>query len=203
MTTPDIRAALERLVKEAEFRRPSPDAIAAARAALAEPEPVADGEVGTRYEFSVLDADCVEQAGGSAPSLTQALDEGRHYLASYAQDGPHTLELRKVEVLTINHFVDVPKMVKAADGEVAELAKLLRREASAPYANDWLTGEQLCRAADLLERLAPQPVPVRPTNEELWKLEDDMGGSPEDSLWCRKYARAVLARWGVTNNKNE
>ena len=39
------------------------------------------------------------QAGGSAPTYAQALSEGQHYLAQYQQDGPHTLELRRVEVL--------------------------------------------------------------------------------------------------------
>ena len=52
-----------------------------------------------RYEFSVYDADYVEQAGGSAPTYAQALSEGKRYLAQYQQDGPHTLELRRVEVL--------------------------------------------------------------------------------------------------------
>jgi hypothetical protein len=41
-----------------------------------------------------------------------------------------------------------------------------------------------------------QPEPQGPTDEELWELYDDMGGEPEDSAWCRNYARAVLARWG-------
>jgi hypothetical protein len=40
-----------------------------------------------------------------------------------------------------------------------------------------------------------QPEPQGPTDEELWELYDDMGGEPEDSAWCRNYARAVLARW--------
>lgn len=34
-----------------------------------------------------------------APTYAQALSEGQHYLAQYQQDGPHTLELRRVEVL--------------------------------------------------------------------------------------------------------
>ena len=55
----------------------------------------------TRYEFSILDADGCEQAAGSAPTYEQAMAEGRHYLSQYLQDGPHALELRKVEVLPI------------------------------------------------------------------------------------------------------
>jgi hypothetical protein len=148
------------------------DLASSARAALAEPEPPADGEVDTRYEFSVLDADCVEQAGGSAPSLTQALDEGRHYLASYEQDGPHTLELRRVEVLSGDHFVDVPKMVEPADGEVAELVaselvRQLRTKAATEEANSChYSAALLTRAADLLERLAsPACVVLKPSPE--------------------------------------
>lgn len=45
-------------------------------------------------------------------------------------------------------------------------------------------------------RNAPNPEPEDPTDEELWELYDEMGGAPEDAPWVRKYARAVLARWG-------
>jgi hypothetical protein len=37
------------------------------------------------------------QATGSAPTYAQVLSEGRRYLAQYLQDGPHTLEIRRVE----------------------------------------------------------------------------------------------------------
>jgi hypothetical protein len=53
--------------------------------------------------------------------------------------------------------------------------------------------------ADVLNRARAalaQPEPQEPTDEELWELYDEMGGDPEDSAWCRNYARAVLARWG-------
>lgn len=63
------------------------------RATLAEPA------WDVRYEFSVVDGDHVEQAGGSAPTFEQALSEGRRYLAQYQQDGSHTLEIRRVEIL--------------------------------------------------------------------------------------------------------
>jgi hypothetical protein len=185
-----------------------PPLIARARAALAEPEPPATGEVDTRYEFSVLDADCVEQAGGSAPSLTQALDEGRHYLASYEQDGPHTLELRRVEVLTSNHIPDATKMVEHADGEVAELVAWLRNHASA---KGRIQREQFLRAADLLERLVPQPEPVPegPSDEDLeaivlklWDKYGTRGWGGEEFMYDNNFSfaleeyRAVLARWG-------
>ena len=51
------------------------------------------------FEFAISGADGCTQAGGIAPTYAQALSEGQHYLAQYQQDGPHTLELRRVEVL--------------------------------------------------------------------------------------------------------
>ena len=72
------------------------------RATFAEPA------VDVRYEFSVVDGDHVEQAGGSAPTFEQALSEGRRYLAQYQQDGPHTLEIRRVEIL-ISEALPLPE----------------------------------------------------------------------------------------------
>jgi hypothetical protein len=57
------------------------------------------GVLADRYEFSVVDSDDREVAGGSAPMLTDAIREGRNYLSQYNQDGPHKLELRRVLVL--------------------------------------------------------------------------------------------------------
>ena len=74
-----------------------------------EPVPVSE-----RFEFSVLDSECVEQAGGTASTYSQALSEGQHYLAVYSQDGPHTLELRRVQVLP-HHALPVPQQ-EATDG---------------------------------------------------------------------------------------
>jgi hypothetical protein len=66
--------------------------------------------------------------------------------------------------------------------------------------------EDYCIVHEGLDHLRPlvdraraalaDPEPQAPTDEELWELYDDMGGDPEDSAWCRNYARAVLARWG-------
>ena len=56
------------------------------------------------FEFVISDADDWTQAGGIAPTYAQALSEGQHYLAQYQQDGPHTLELRRVEVLPPGAF---------------------------------------------------------------------------------------------------
>jgi hypothetical protein len=58
------------------------------------PAPVAE-----RFEFSVFNNEYEEQAGGAAPTYAQALSEGQHYLSEYSQDGPHSLEIRRVEVL--------------------------------------------------------------------------------------------------------
>lgn len=190
---------------EIEAIEKSHDLIDRARAALAESKPPADGEVATRYEFSVLDADCVEQAGGSAPSLAQALDEGRHYLAVYTQHRPHTLELRRVEVLTSDHLPDATKMVEPTDGEVAELVDSLLSEAGCEDVHGncaTITATELRRAALLLQRLAPQPVPEGPSDEELndtywtaWHEHLDRTNSVLHSVGLR----AVLARWGTSN----
>jgi hypothetical protein len=67
-------------------------------------EPVAVSE---RFEFSVFDSEYEEQAGGTAPTYSQALSEGQHCLAMYSQDGPHSLEIRRVEVLS-HHALPVP-----------------------------------------------------------------------------------------------
>lgn len=66
-----------------------------------QPAPPAAGEVASDiyFEFVISDADYCTQAGGIALTYAQALSEGQHYLAQYQQDGPHTLELRRVEVL--------------------------------------------------------------------------------------------------------
>jgi len=53
----------------------------------------------TSYEFIVSnDVYCVE-AIGSAPTVSQAVEKGKHYLAQYSQDGHYTLKVRRVEVV--------------------------------------------------------------------------------------------------------
>jgi len=59
----------------------------------------AQGVLDDRYEFSVIDSEDCEQAGGSALTLNDAIREGRNYLRQCNQDGPHRLELRRVLVL--------------------------------------------------------------------------------------------------------
>jgi len=85
-----VRRALKRL-SDLELTRPA-----------IEPVPVSE-----RFEFSVFDSEYIEQAGGTAPTYSQALSEGQHYLAMYSQDGSHSLELRRVEVLP-HHALPVP-----------------------------------------------------------------------------------------------
>jgi hypothetical protein len=67
-----------------------------------EPVPVAE-----RFEFSVFNSEYEEQAGGTAPTYAEALSYGQHYLSQYSQDGPHSLEIRRVEVLP-HHTMPVP-----------------------------------------------------------------------------------------------
>jgi hypothetical protein len=67
-----------------------------------QPVPVAE-----RFEFSVFNSEYEEQAGGTAPTYAEALSYGQHYLSQYSQDGPHSLEIRRVEVLP-HHALPVP-----------------------------------------------------------------------------------------------
>jgi hypothetical protein len=67
-------------------------------------EPVSVAE---RFEFSVFNSEYEEQAGGTAPTYAEALGYGQHYLSQYSQDGPHSLEIRRVEVLP-HHAMPIP-----------------------------------------------------------------------------------------------
>jgi hypothetical protein len=54
--------------------------------------------------------DKINPQGGELRWLTgkrYALSEGQHYLAMYSQDGPHSLEIRRVEVLP-HHALPIP-----------------------------------------------------------------------------------------------
>lgn len=63
-----------------------------------------------RYEFEIFDEHDQTVASGDAPTLEDAEREGRHYLARYQQDGPCTMELRRVDVLDVSS----PKPTPAA-----------------------------------------------------------------------------------------
>jgi len=52
----------------------------------------------TFYEFTVSN-DGFFDVSGSAPTLSEAIEEGKHYLAQYSQDGHYTLEVRRAEVV--------------------------------------------------------------------------------------------------------
>lgn len=79
-----------------------------ARAALAEadepaaPLPLAD----THYEWELEDAEGEWQAGGSSNSQSDVEREGRHYLQTYAQNGPHKLIIRQHTTQTINEITN-------------------------------------------------------------------------------------------------
>jgi hypothetical protein len=103
-TVAGIRAVVPGLARSA-----SPDTLPAAQPVNldvlhggADPRVAAaqvQGVLADRYEFSVVDGDDCEVAGGSAPRLDDAIREARNYLRQYNQDGPHKLELRRVLVL--------------------------------------------------------------------------------------------------------
>ena len=98
-----------------------------------------------------------------------------------------------------------------ADGEVAELVAWLRNEAT-HHGDSWPEAStKATRLADFVERLAPQPVPEGPTDEEIleWANSSDSPVPQEfvsPDVCGRKHfsaseqfcwtVRAVLARWG-------
>lgn len=53
------------------------------------------------YEWELQDASGEWVAGGSANDQDAVHREGMRYLATYLQDGPHMLTIRKHQVLTI------------------------------------------------------------------------------------------------------
>jgi hypothetical protein len=65
----------------------------------------------------------------------------------------------------------------------------------------WCIEEYMTAPAEedtLIQRaraLLAQPEPVAPTDEELWELWNSEGNEA-DFQDCRRFARAVLAKWG-------
>jgi hypothetical protein len=53
------------------------------------------------YEWELEDSGGEWVAGGSANDLGAVHREGMRYLATYLQDGPHKLTIRKHQVLTV------------------------------------------------------------------------------------------------------
>jgi len=98
-----------KVLKAAEDGTHELGAAALAEATLAHPgfsgchdgpaAPAAQGALDDRYEFSVVDSDDCKVAGGSAPTLDDAIREGRRELRLYNQHGPHKLEVHRVLVL--------------------------------------------------------------------------------------------------------
>lgn len=100
-----------------------------------------------------------------------------------------------------------------ADEEVARMVAWLR-EIAQLWEPDAPRAKQLFRAAELLERLAPQPVPEGPSDEELVNFRNRATAdccasrsnngadllSGDDLVECQAAGlRAVLARWGTSN----
>ena len=104
--------AVQWLLHHASDRGEQPDGPCTRAATLLQrlsaPAPVVvpvAGEVAVaivRFEFEVLDEHDHDLASGEASTLEEAAREGRHYLGQYEQDGPCTLELRRVEVLNLD-----------------------------------------------------------------------------------------------------
>ena len=109
----------------------------------------------------------------------------------------------KLSAISWSHALDERDKLAAlaepeppVDGEVAELVNHLLKVA-AEDESDGCTYDSAFtrRAAELLERLAPQPVPEGPTDEELlerWRSSDWLCSSAE----FISIAHAILDRWG-------
>ena len=87
------------------------------------------------------------------------------------------------------------------DGEVGETVTWLREEADIAWADSCpVAAGRLNRAADLLSRLAPQPVPegpTLPTDEQLLSCRPFSSDAHVFESDLVDFARAVLARWGA------
>lgn len=136
------------------------------------PVPVA---IETTYEFCVYDENHIDQAGGWAPTYAEVLSEGRRYLAQYQQDGPHTLELRRVEVLN-------PDALPLPAGE--------QRHPEPVPVSERLPGPEDCDGEGLCWWLIePYPRPVGPGGK-LWSLSRYCPGS---TYWLPAHALPLPA----------
>ena len=99
-------------------------------------------------------------------------------------------------------------------GEVAELVAWLRslEGASVWFEEGTTEAMKLSRSAELLERLAPQPEPEVPTNQEIeeWAAASSVPGEfldPDSGRWERCFTsvkfcatiRSALEEWGTPN----
>lgn len=105
-----------------------------------------------RYEFEVMDERDQTVASGDAPTPEEAESEGRRYLAQYRQDGPCTLELRRVEVLKVSSpelptTPDRPPLWRAMhDAHAAEAGMIIYSGASEPVLGE---PDRFTRAAEI------------------------------------------------------
>jgi hypothetical protein len=111
MADPDYRALCAELTEKLQehtclYEGHESELVSRARAALAQPEPVAPVWADIHYAWELLDADGEWQAGGSANSLDDVRREGNRYLQTYAQDGPHKLIIQRHCVNTIEEVTN-------------------------------------------------------------------------------------------------
>lgn len=63
------------------------------------PEPTPGEPSETFYDWIVSNSKGEQEASGGAPTYALAWSEGHRYLAQYSQDGPHLLEISRVQVV--------------------------------------------------------------------------------------------------------
>ena len=162
-------------------------AIAApARAALAAPEPPADGEV-------------AELVNHLLKVAAEDESDGCTYDSAFTRRAAELLERLALQ----------PE--PPVKGEVAELVAWLRCQKGQIPGSYTEFDRRIDRAAELLEHLAPQPAPEGPSDEELIQLafREKLGRLDSNGNIITRYyypmdigenvidfARSVLARWG-------
>lgn len=79
----------------------------------------------------------------------------------YGEDGTRHISSADPVIAKADAALAEPEPEPPADGEVADLVLFLKENAEDALADECpIVAGQFTRAADLLERLAPQPVPV-------------------------------------------
>lgn len=141
------------------------DVVAFARAILARwghpaTPPAPEPPTTVRYEFEITDEHDQTMASGDAPTQEEAEREGRHYLSQYRQDGPCTLEVRRVEVLEVSS----PEPAPAAAAE--PLWRVMHR---AFHSQDSPRRGYAAEIFAVRDRVAPEEAPpVAPTDSPAW-----------------------------------
>lgn len=146
-----------------------------------------------RYEFEVFDAEDMQVAGGDADTREDAEREGQQYLRQYSQNGPCTLELRRVEVLTVT-APEIHSQPAAAAAQPPLWRVLQDAYYSVTQHPDVLSEdhERLTIAAEILavrDRVAPEELEPPAGDGEPWPQAYQL---QSDARWEQRQAIRLL-----------